>query len=337
MLWKGILLKELSFDNIGDFKSELLIFWQWILSDQLHNFIELNFLMKNLFYLLPQVWELLIVVLVEIFVQLPLIVRCWNCPVYWGEMLFLSQLLVQPPENLYDWKGWSCDWVSKVTTWRTNCTDDSNGAVSVWWAQACNLSSSFIELCKFGCQISRISWITRHFSQSTWDFSQGFCPTRGGVSHHWYVSTHISEIFSKSNTCIDTGLTGSHRHVGSICHKWCPLHDWYFLSVLYCCEGGEFFQDFSHLISSFTTSDINNNLAVRVLWKGLRNAGFTATKGSRNGTGSTKDRWEHSIQYSLSSNQGNITSKFFNNWSRLPDRPFMTHWIFGSLSINLQF
>jgi hypothetical protein len=49
----------------------------------------------------------------------------------------------------------------------------------------------------------------------------------------------------------------------------------------------EFFKHFSHLISSFSTTDINNTLRVRIFWQCLRNTSFTTTKSSRNSTSSS--------------------------------------------------
>ena len=74
MVRESILLQELSLDDIGDFKGQLLILRERIFSDQLHNFVEFDFLMKNFLDLLSKVREFLVVVFIEIFVQLTLVV-----------------------------------------------------------------------------------------------------------------------------------------------------------------------------------------------------------------------------------------------------------------------
>jgi len=74
MLRESILLKELSFDDISNFKSQLLILRKRVLSDQLHDLVQLHFLMEHFFYFLTEVGKLFIVVLIEISIQLTLIV-----------------------------------------------------------------------------------------------------------------------------------------------------------------------------------------------------------------------------------------------------------------------
>lgn len=210
-------------------------------------------------------------------------------------MLFLSQLLIQAPEDLHNGKGGGCNWIGEITTWGTNSTHNGNWTVSIRGTQTSNLSSSLVELSQFGSKICWITWITRHFCQSTWNFSQGFCPSGCWVSHHGNISTHISEIFSQSDSCVDGGLSGSHRHVGCVSHQRCSLHDTDFLSVLHGCEEGEFLQDFSHFISSFSATHINNNLTIRMLGECLRDACFSTPKGSWNSTCSTQNWREHRI------------------------------------------
>ena len=52
---ESILLQKLSFNDIGDFKSQLLILRKRILSDQLHDFVQLDLLMKNFLDLLSEI------------------------------------------------------------------------------------------------------------------------------------------------------------------------------------------------------------------------------------------------------------------------------------------
>ena len=336
MLWESILLQELVFDDVGDFQSQLLIFREGVSTDQLHDFVKFDFFLQNFFDSLSKGWELLIK-LVEIGFKLLFVTGCGDSPVDWREMLLLSKFFVQPPEDLYDGEGGSSDWISEVTTRRTDSTDDGNWTLSVWRSEASDFSCSFVELGQLGGQIGWISRVSGHFSQSTWNFSQGFCPSGSGIGHHRDISSHISEILSKSDSCVNGGFSGSDRHVGSIGDKRGSLHDGDLFTILDGGEFWEFFQDFSHFISSFSTTDVDNDLTVGMFRQGLGNTSFSTSEGAGNSTGSSQNWREHGVQDSLTSNQGNISCKFFNNGSGLSDRPFVTHLILGSNTINFEF
>ena len=185
--------------------------------------------------------EFLIEFLVEVFIQLSLIVRSRDSPVNSWEMFLLGQLFLQSPENLHNWKSRSSYRISKITSWRTDCTNDCDWTISRRRSQTGNFACSFVELGEFCSKISRISRITRHFCQTAWDFSQSFCPSGSRISHHCYVATHISEILSESDTSVDRCLTGSHRHVWSVGNKRSSLHNWYFFAVFDSCQSGELF------------------------------------------------------------------------------------------------
>ena len=81
MIREGILLKELSLNDVGNFQSKLLILRKGVLSDQLHNFIQLHLLVQDFLDALPQIGELFVVVFVEVLIQLPLVVGGRQSPV----------------------------------------------------------------------------------------------------------------------------------------------------------------------------------------------------------------------------------------------------------------
>jgi hypothetical protein len=41
-------------------------------------------------------------------------------------------------------------------------------------------------------------------------------PARGGVSHHSHIVAHITKVLGQSDTSVNWGLTGSHRHIRSV-------------------------------------------------------------------------------------------------------------------------
>lgn len=88
VLGKGILLQEILSNNLGNLQGQLLVFGERVLADQLHNFVQLYFLMQNLLDFLSQVREFLIKG-IEIAVQLPLIVARADGPVHGWEMFTL--------------------------------------------------------------------------------------------------------------------------------------------------------------------------------------------------------------------------------------------------------
>lgn len=145
MLRESILLQEFFLDDFSNIKSEFLIFWQWVLTDQLNDFVELDFFVQDFLDGLSQEWEFL-VKLVEIRVELSFVVWGWDGPIDWWEMLLLGEFLIKTPEDLYDGQSWGCDWISKVTTWWTDGTDNGNWTCSVWWTETSDFTGSFVEL-----------------------------------------------------------------------------------------------------------------------------------------------------------------------------------------------
>lgn len=174
-------------------------------------------------------------------------------------MLSLGQFLIQTPEDLDNVQSSSSDGIREITTRRRDGTDDSDGTFSVRGTDTSNSTGSFVELSQLGGQVSGITGIGGHFSKTTRDFSQGFGPSGGGVSHHRNIITHISEVFSQGDTSVDGSFSGSDGHVGGISDQASSLHDIFFLSFNDGGKFGEFVQDFSHFVTSFTTTDVDND------------------------------------------------------------------------------
>ena len=193
-----------------------MIFGKRVLTDQLDDFVELSFFVENLLELSTQVREVRIEI-IEVWIELskkkkrkiivkingnvsnycellPFIVRSRDIPVYWREMLTLSEFLIETPENLHNRKGSNGNGICEITTWRWNCTNDGNGTFSVGRAIAFHTSCSFVEESELISKISRITLFGRHLSETTRDFSECFCPSGGWVSHHGHIITHISEV-----------------------------------------------------------------------------------------------------------------------------------------------
>jgi len=112
------------------------------------------------------------------------------------------------------------------------------------------------------------------------------------------------------------------------------LHDGVCLSVQLGGKTWELLKYFSHFVSSFTATDIDDALRVRVFGKSLRNTCLTATEGTRDSASSTQHRWVHSVQDSLSSKKGLVGLKLLNVWSWGSDWPEVTHAQVNSLSVG---
>ena len=74
------MLKEFFLDDFGDIKSEFLIFRERVLTNELHDFIELDFFMEDFLDGLSQIGEIF-VELVEIRIELSFVVGSGYGPV----------------------------------------------------------------------------------------------------------------------------------------------------------------------------------------------------------------------------------------------------------------
>ncbi len=88
------------------------------------------------------------------------------------------------------------------------------------------------------------------------------------------------EVLWECNTSIDTGFPGRYRHITGVGDQGCPPHNALSLPSDLHGELGEILEYFTHLISTFSTPDIDDDVRVGVLGEGLGDYGFTATESS---------------------------------------------------------
>mmetsp|Transcript_12503 Transcript_12503/g.31473 ORF Transcript_12503/g.31473 Transcript_12503/m.31473 type:complete len:456 (+) Transcript_12503:618-1985(+) len=241
-------------------------------------------------------------------------------------MLTLSKFLIQSPEDLDNRQSSGSDRIGEISTRRRHSTNDRNGTLAVRRSQALNTSGTFVESGQTSSQIGGVTGIGRHLSQTTGDLTEGLGPTRGRVSHHGHVHALITEVFSKGNTGVNGGLTGGHRHVGCIGNQSGTLHDTDFTlrSIGIRNSHGKFReirQNFSHLVTTFTATDVNNSIRVGKLGKGLTNDGLSATEGTGDGAGSSKDRRKQSVNDTKTSDKGFFSGKLLGDRTRTTDGP----------------
>lgn len=115
VLAHSVLLQEVIFEHSGDLQRDLVSLAQRALSDQLHNFGQIIFLLQDLLGLVAVGYEPRVSRLVVGFKDLD-VFRVRYVPVDGREVLPLRELLVQSPEDLDNTKSSSCDGVREITT-----------------------------------------------------------------------------------------------------------------------------------------------------------------------------------------------------------------------------
>jgi len=192
---ESILLQELVFDDLSDLKSSLLILTKRIFTYKLHNFCQISLFLQdefNGFFVRHEIGFSF----TEIIEKHGIVVGIRDSPVDGWEMLSLGKLFVQSPEHLDDIKCGSGNWIREITTWWRHSTDDRDRTLSSWLSFTVNSTSSLVERGELRTQVSGETGICWHFSKTSRDLSESFGPTRGRISHHCNIETHISEVLS---------------------------------------------------------------------------------------------------------------------------------------------
>lgn len=94
--------------------------------------------------------------------------RVWNQPIDGGEMLSLGEFLIETPEHLDDTKCCWGDGIWEVTTRRRDGSYNGNGTLSVGVTEALDATGTFVEGGQPRAQVSGITAVGRHLSQTTW-------------------------------------------------------------------------------------------------------------------------------------------------------------------------
>ena len=113
----AILLEEIVFEHPGNFKCNLVILAQCTLSNQLYNFGQILFLLKDLLRLCSELDESGFFALIVRFKDFSVFGVRYT-PVNGWEVFALRELLVETPEDLDDTECCSCDRVREIATRR---------------------------------------------------------------------------------------------------------------------------------------------------------------------------------------------------------------------------
>ena len=326
VLSEGMLGKEILTDKLGNFHDDLLILRKRFFSDELDNLAEVVLLLQNGSGLVSEVRVLGIHVVEEGFQDLH-VLGVGNKPVKRWEMLTLGKLLVKTPEDLHNRKGGRSNWIGEITTGRGDSSDDSDGTLTIGRSKTGDTPSTFVEGSKTGTQVGGVTGIGRHLSKTSRNLTKSLGPTGSRVSHHGNIHSLITEVLSKRNPGVNRSLTRGDGHVGGIGNECGTLHDTDFplsASVLILDSHGQFreiTQDFSHLITTFSATDVDNSIRVGKLGKRLRNNSLSATESTRDGTSSSKDRGEKTVNDTKTSNKGLVSGKLLGDGTGATDRP----------------
>ena len=152
------------------------------------------------------------------------------------------------------------------------------------------ITCALIELCKTRWQVSRETFLSRHLFQTTGNLTKSFRPTGSRVSHHSYVITHVTIVFSKCNTCVNRSFTSRNRHVGCVCNQHSTVSQQSICSWVN--QLSKLFKYLSHLVTTLTTTNINNNVSITPFCKLVLCHCFTGTESARNTSSTTFGDWE---------------------------------------------
>ena len=241
-------------------------------------------------------------------------------PVDRREVSCISKSLIKSPEASYKSFGILSDWFREVTALWGNCTDDGDRTFCT--IEILHHSGTLIKSGKLGSQVSRETFLCRHFLKSSGKLSKSLGPTGGGVCHDRYIVTHVTIIFSQSNTCVDRCFTGSNRHVGCVGDQSSTVH--HQVSGFRVDQLAEVLQNLCHLISTLAAADIDDDICIGPFGNLVLCHGLSGSKTTRNGSRTAFGNREQSVKDTLSCDKRNACRVAQMRRTRNTDRPFLS-------------
>ena len=123
----------------------------------------------------------------------------------------IGKLLIKGQKRACKPLGVLRDRLGKVAALRGHRPD--NGNRTGCSIQVAGNTGTFIKSRNTRGQIGWKPFLSRHFFQTSGNFTQSFSPSGGRVSHNSDVVAHIAVIFRQSDTGIDRSFTGRYRHI----------------------------------------------------------------------------------------------------------------------------
>ena len=193
-------------------------------------------------------------------------------------------------------------------------------------------SGALVERRQAGCKISRETFFRRHLFQTSGKFSKSLSPTGSGVGHDRYIVAHVTVIFCQSKSGVNAGFTGSNRHVGSIGDQCSTVHQRFACTRVG--QFAEFFQNLGHLISTLTTSDIDDDICIGPLGDLMLGHCLSGSESAWDGSSTALCDREHGINDTLSGNKWNGCRETVMRRSWCTDRPVLGHCQLFLLSVR---
>ena len=159
-----ILLQETQTDNLCDFKHQLLVVRQYVSSNQLHNFHQAALLYQKRHQTVSVVHKPLIHIVHVPGGQVVYIFRIAGKPMDGREVPGVSQGFIQSPEAAHESLGIHGHRLGEIASLRRHCADDGHGAFGS--IEVLHHACPLVEGGKAGCQVSRETFLGRHFLQT---------------------------------------------------------------------------------------------------------------------------------------------------------------------------
>ena len=238
-------------------------------------------------------------------------------------MSLVCQGCIQSPEHFDDTK--CCLWyrLRCITTRRRYCSDNGKCSFSSFFSKRNYMSGTLIKLSQTTSKISRISFFTWHLFQTSWHLTKCLSPTGCWVCHKCYRISHITEILCYCNSCVNGCLTSCNRHIRCICDQNSSLHQR--LSCLRVLQFRELVQNVCHLVSTLSTSDVDNNICLSPFCKLMLDYCLSTSERSRNGRNTALGDWEECVDNTLSCYKWHLRWKFLLIRTTATNRPLLHH------------
>ena len=206
---------------------------------------------------------------------------------------------VKCPEYLHNTEGVLRDWLSEVSTRRTDSADDADRTFATF--KSGHPASPLVEVSKPGTKVSGVAFFTGHLFKTAGKLSHGLCPSGSRVCSHHDVVSHVSVVLTSGDASVNGSFSCGHRHVRRVSVDDGSLHQRPVGSRVH--QFGELVKQVSHLVATLTAAHVNHDVNVRPLRQSLLHNGLSGSESTGNGCSSALCQGEKAVNYPLSSPQ----------------------------------
>ena len=242
-------------------------------------------------------------------------------------MALTGQTRVKAPEHLDDAQGTLADRLRNVTTRRRHGADGGHGAVFA--REGVDTAGSLVEFGDAGGEVRGVAFLTGHLFQTRGNLTHGLGPAGGRVGHEGHVVAHVTEVFGDGDAGVHRRFTRSHRHVGGVRDHHGPVHQR--LAGVRVDQVRELVQHFGHLVAALTAADVDHDLCVRVLRKGLLGHGLPGSERTGNTGCTALGEREQEVEDAHSSDEGGVRRVLRLEGARRANGPLLHHLNLGAV------